>query len=733
MKTLSKLFVLTFLLSSFFAFSQENDSNQKITLEDVWAGRKFFPKFVRAVRSMNDGEHYCKMEREDDGIVINEYSYKTNKKTRTIVKQMDLVPSGSELPIAIDDYSFSSDEKKMLIASEMEAIYRHSTQSFYYIWDLETEKLTPLSDSGKQRLADFSPSGNNVAFVRDNNLFVKDIVNNKEIRITLDGKYNSIIYGATDWVYEEEFGFTKASFWSPDGKNIAYYRFDESNVKQFNMTMYEGLYPEWYEFKYPKAGEDNSIVSIHVYNIEQNKSTMMDIGSETDQYIPRIKWSNNPQKLAIQRMNRLQNKLEILLADASTGNHEVIYEEENKYYIDITDNLTFMPNNESFIVTSEIDGYNHIYLYNFKGEKIKQLTSGQWDVTEFKGADSDGKNIYFVSAEESPMNRALYTLNVKSGKKVKLSSKVGTNEPDFSNGMKYYINTYTAANTPHQFTINDSKGEVMHVLEENSELAVRMKEYKFTQKEFFTFKTSEGNELNYFMMKPTDFDENKQYPLLMFVYGGPGSQQVLDSWGYGNYLWFQYLTQNGYIVACVDNRGTGARGEEFKKCTYLQLGKLETIDQIEGAKYFGNLDYIDKNRIGIFGWSYGGYMSTLCMTKGADYFSTGIAVAPVTNWRYYDNIYTERFMRTPQENADGYDSNSPINHIEKLKGKYLLVHGTADDNVHYQNSMELVKELVNSNIPFDMHFYPNKNHGIYGGSTRLHLFTKITDFLNENL
>lgn len=732
MKILKKsiLIVAVLIVNSVFA----QNASKSIALEDIWASGKFYPKMVRGIRSMSDGEHYCTLEREKDkGICINEYAYKTNKKTRTIVSQNELIPAGDTLPITIDDYSFSADEKKILIATDEEAIYRHSTKSYYYIWDIESEELIKLSDGGKQRLATFSPSGSNVAFVRENNLFVKDIINNKEVKITKDGEHNNIINGATDWVYEEEFGFTKAFFWSPDGAKIAYYRFDESNVKQFNMTMYYDLYPEWYRFKYPKAGEDNSLVTIQIYDLNTKETNEMDIGSETDQYIPRIKWTHNPNKLAIQRMNRLQNHLEILLSDANTGAFEVIYDETNKYYIDITDNLTFFKDNQHFIITSELDGFNHIYMYSMKGEMVKQLTSGNWDVTEFKGISADEKAIFYVSAEDSPLQRALYSIDIKKGKITKLSENQGNNNPEFSKGMKYYINAYTAANTPHIYTIHDSKGKQIHELVNNVGLKERMEEYGFIKKTFHSFKTSEGVELNYYMMKPAKMEAGKEYPLLMFLYGGPGSQEVQDTWDWGNYLWFQYLTQQGFVVACIDNRGTGARGQEFKKCTYLQLGKLETIDQIEGAKYFGALDFIDKERIGIFGWSYGGYMSTLCMTKGADYFSTGIAVAPVTNWRYYDNIYTERFMRKPQDNADGYDSNSPINHIEKLKGKYLLVHGTADDNVHFQNALELVKVMVSKNIPFDMHMYPNKNHGIYGGLTRLHLFTKMTSFLKENL
>jgi len=567
----------------------------------------------------------------------------------------------------------------------------------------------------------------------DNNMFIKNLENGNEQQITTDGLYNNIINGTTDWVYEEEFSFTKGFFWSPDGSKIAFYRFDESNVKEYQMTMWGDLYPEHYKYKYPTAGEDNSIIKILAYDLATKQTIEMDIGEDTDIYIPRIKWTKNSKKLSIQWMNRLQNELKILLADVTTGKTKIIYHETNKYYIDITDNLTFLEDNEHFIITSEQDGYNHIYLYDMEGNLNKQLTKGKWDVTEFIGVDEKKGLVYFISAETTPLNRELYVVKLNGSGKKKLSEKDGNNRVQFSKQFKYFINTYTNANTPANITVNSAKGDELRVLKDNLKLIETTEEYKFSPKEFFTFYTSEGVELNGWMIKPPDFDPAKKYPVLMYVYGGPGSQTVRNSWGGGN-LWYQMLASKGIIIASVDNRGTGARGEEFKKMTYLQLGKYETIDQIEAAKYLISLGYVDRERIGIWGWSYGGYMSALCMTKGADYFSTGIAVATVTNWRYYDNIYTERFMRTPQENPDGYDDNSPINHVEKLKGNFLIIHGTADDNVHVQNSIELVTALVNADKQFEMQFYPNSNHGIYTGrNTTMHLYTRLTNFILENL
>lgn len=728
-KSMKKLIIITIIIVAYFAVNAQI-IKKEITLEDIWAKRTFYPSRIDGVVPMKDGEHYCMLEND---AMINVYEYKTGDSIRTIVHTSQLIPDGKNDPIYIDEYILSPDETKILIGTETERIYRYSTKMEYYIWDIKTEKLSKLSDGGKQRLASFSPDGSKVAFLRDNNVFYKDLSSGKETQITSDGLFNFIINGSPDWVYEEEFSFTQAYEWSPDGSMIAFYRFDESKVKEFDLVLYDSLYPTLYKYKYPKAGEDNSIVSILVYDLISKKTQVMDVGKEKDQYIPRIKWTENTGVLSIQRLNRLQNKLEILLADASNGSSKVIYSEQNKYYIEITDNLIFLKDKKHFVFSNENDGFNHIYLYNLDGSNIKQLTSGKWDVLEIKGVDEKNGLVYFISDEESPINKALYSVKLDGTKKIKISEKNGTNDVEFSEGFKYFINTYSDANTPLIITINKSSGTELKVLENNSEIIDATKEFGFSPQEFFTFKTSDDIELYGWMIKPPNFDQSKKYPVLMYVYGGPGDQTVINSWGYYNYAWFEMLAQKGYIVVSVDNRGTGGRGEAFKKCTYGQLGKLETIDQIEAAKYLGNLSYVDKSRIGIWGWSYGGYMIALCLTKGADYFKMGIAVAPVSNWRYYDNIYTERYMGLPKDNANGYDDNSPVNHVKMLKGKLLIVHGTADDNVHYQNSMMLVNSLVNANKQFEMQFYPNKNHSIYGGYTRYHLFKKMTDYIIENL
>ena len=671
---------------------------------------------------MNDGEHYSKIDRNDDVQEIVKYQFKDGKKIKTLFKS-------NEFDVArITNYTFSNNEKKILLATETEKIYRYSNKSIYYIYNIFTDKLKKLTDK-KVMYATFSPIGDKVAYVEDNNIFIKNIISGEVTQVTYDGKKNHIINGASDWVYEEEFALVQSFKWAPDGKNIAYYKFDETYVKEFSMDIFKGgLYPKQEVFKYPKAGENNSAVKIYLYNLKEKTSTS--IYTEKDyEYFTRIKWTQDPNKLVVFGMNRHQNELDFIIANTN-GTNKVLFTEKDKYFIDIHDNLTFLPE-DNFIWTSEKDGYNHIYLKNFDGSEF-QLTEGEWEVSDFHGVNSDKMEFYFTSTEDGSINRSLYVQKIENNEKRKLSTETGTNLVSFSKGLKYYINSFSTANTAPKFTIHKSDGTLIKTIEDNSVFNNKMKEFNLTKKEFLTIKTADA-ELNAWMIKPPNFDEKKQYPLFMFLYGGPGSQQVKNSFGWNNYFWHQMLAQKGYIVACVDNRGTGGKGSKFKKMTYKQLGKYETLDQINAARHLGSLSYIDANRIGIQGWSYGGYMSSLAITKGADIFSLAIAVAPVTNWRYYDNIYTERYMQTPQENPNGYDENSPINHVEKLKGHYLLVHGSADDNVHVQNTMEMISALVKANKQFDLLIYPDKNHSIYGGNSRLHLYQKMTNFILDNL
>jgi dipeptidyl-peptidase-4 len=676
---------------------------------------------------MKDGERYTTLENYRE---IVRWDYKTGKALDTIVS---LVKQHYGFKY-IYDYTFNSTEDKIVISTNIEPIYRYSFKADFFVIDLKTKQASLLSDKGQQQLADFSPDGKNIAFFQDNNLFIKSLVTNEITQITLDGKKNEIINGAPDWVYEEEFGFNKAFTWSPDGSKIAYMKFDERKVKTYHLTYYDNLYPTIYEYKYPKAGEDNSVVSVHIYNLQTKQTRLADVGKEANQYIPRIKWTQDPSKLAVIRLNRLQNKVDVLVCDAVNGSSSVLFSENNKYYIsEVNDTyINFFPDNQHFVISSERDGYNHLYLYNMSGTMVKQLTSGNYDVIDYFGYNASSKNIFYSSCEPSPLQKATYSIRQDGTGKQLLTPQAGTNKVEFNSTFTYFINTWSNANTPPVISLCNTKGKVLRVLEQNVVLAKNTIDFNFGKKEFFEFKNPDGITLMGYTIKPSNFDASKKYPLFMFVYGGPESQEVTDEWD-NSVPWFHMLAQKGYIVACVDNRGTNNRGEAFRKSTYMQLGKQETQDQIAAAKYLGSQNYIDKSRIGIFGWSYGGYMSSLCMTRGQGLFKAGIAVAPVTNWRYYDNIYTERFMRTPQENQSGYDDNSPINYAKDLQGKFLLIHGSGDDNVHVQNTMDFAEKLIQANKQFEMMIYPDKNHGIYGGNTRLQLYTKMTNFILNNL
>jgi dipeptidyl-peptidase 4 len=726
MKKLFLLLIASFLLTPSFLLAQEKE----ITLKDIWGSRQFYPQGVYDLTPMKDGETYSLPE----GDSINLYNFESGDYLKALVNGKELLMEGDTTPIPLSDYTFSKDEKKLLIATGTEYIYRYSSISEFYVWDIAKKKLSRLSLLGKQRLATFSPDGSKVAFVRDNNLIVTDLDNNIEYQVTTDGKQNEIINGTTDWVYEEEFAITKGFEWSPDGNRIAFYRFDESKVPEYTMIQWGDLYPKETKFKYPKAGEVNSLVTVNVYNVNSQQIVPVDLGPETDQYIPRIIWTKDPGKLIVLRLNRLQNQLDVLQVDAATGKSDLVYREDNPYYIEEShfDHFIFIDNNR-YLMTSEKSGNYHIYLNTLdRTSKFVQLTAGNWDVTDVYGYDETNGLVWFGAASSSPINRELWTVDLKGNMK-QVSKETGTHRPQFSSNYKYYIDNFSDANTPQVYTVNKPNGKVIRIIQDNKALKAKMEEYNFSRKEFFTFTTSDGILLHGYKILPPDFDPNKKYPVLMDVYGGPGSQTVLNSFRPGDFIWYQMLAQKGYIIASVDNRGTGARGQLFKKMTYKELGKYETIDQIEAAKYFASQTYVDPARIGIWGWSYGGYMSTLCITKGADVFSMAIAVAPVTNWRYYDNIYTERFMRKPQDNPSGYDDNSPINHVDKLKGKYLVIHGTGDDNVHVQNTMDLITALNKADKQFEMFLYPNKNHGIYGGNTRLNLYTRMTNFILENL
>ncbi|WP_309609024.1 S9 family peptidase, partial [Flavobacterium sp.] len=603
----------------------------------------------------------------------------------------------------------------------------------YYIYDITTKSLTKIADYKIQEPT-FSPDGSKIAFAKENNLFVYDVASKKTTQVTSDGNKNEIINGITDWVYEEEFAFVRAFDWNASSDKIAFIRFDESQVPEFSMNIYgKELYPVTDKFKYPKAGEKNAEVSLHIYDTKSASTKKIDLSKYNDFYIARLEFTNEANTLSAQVLNRHQDNLDLLFVDANSGATKVILNEKDKAYVDVTDNLTFLKDN-SFIWTSEKDGFNHIYHYDATGKLKNQITKGNWEVTSYYGFDEKMKTVYYQSVENGSINRDVYSISLDGKSKKRLTTQIGTNGATFSPNFQYFINSFSSASVPTIYTLNNSKdGKLVKEIVNNNELSNQLKTYDLPSKEFFVLKTEKGNELNAWIIKPKDFDASKKYPVFMYQYSGPGSQQVVNGWGSSNEYWFMMLAQQGYIVACVDGRGTGFKGAEFKKCTQLQLGKYEVEDQIDAAKVIGNYPYVDKSRIGIWGWSYGGFMSSNCLFQGADVFKTAIAVAPVTSWRYYDSIYTERYMQTPQENASGYDNNSPINHVSKLKGNFLLIHGTADDNVHVQNTMKMVEALVQANKQFDWAIYPDKNHGIYGGKTRLQLYTKMTNFLKEKL
>ena len=678
----------------------------------------FEQKTVSGVRSLSDGERYTTMS---DGRVLC-FSYRTGEPAGVLFDA-----SAAEPRIEFTDYVLSADERRLLLTTDVEPIYRHSFTAEYWIYDRQDGSLRRLSQGGPQQQAQFSPDGSRVAFVRGGNLFVADPAAGSERQLTFDGRFNHIINGLPDWVYEEEFSFARAFAWSPDGRKIAYLRFDESRVKQYNMNRFAGgLYPENYTFKYPKAGEQNSVVELYCCDAADGSTVRMDTGEQTDQYIPRLFWTPTGQ-LGFYRLNRLQNHFEVLLCDSS-GASRVVYDERNDRYVERVDGrtVTFLPDGDRFVVRSERDGFMHLYLYGVSEGLLGRITSGEWEVTELLGIEGD--RVYYLSTETSPLRRDLYTVRLDGRGKRRLTGGDGTYRIAPSRGFRYFISYFSNVRTPNRVTLHRSDGRLVRTLEDNAALRAKLDELQVPVKEFFRFATSEGVELNGYMIRPNGFDSSRRYPVLMTQYSGPGSQQAADRWTIG---WEDVLVQQGYIVACVDGRGTGFRGEEFKKCTYGELGKYETVDQIEAARYLASLPYVDPDRIGIYGWSYGGFMALNCILKGNDVFRAAIAVAPVTSWRFYDTIYTEIYNGLPQDNPSGYDDNSPIHFADRLKGKLLIAHGTGDDNVHIQNTYEMITKLVEYDKPFELYVYPDRNHGM--GPSRHHLMERCIEFVQRNL
>ena len=717
-----------FLFSCLFLFTATSQTDS-FSLNQIWDG-SFRTQGLTALHSMKNGQQYSVLnfDRSTGSTSIDLYDYITFSKVKVIAtsKTMKAIPY-------FTNYTFSANESKLILETNTESIFRYSVLGNYYVYDIYLEKLDLISEHKIQEPT-FSPDGTKVAYGLNNNLYVKDLISGDTKQITFDGEKNRIINGITDWVYEEEFAFVRAFEWNASSDRIAFIRFDETEVPEFSMDVYgTDLYQTQNVFKYPKAGEKNAIVSLHFYDLNTDKTATVPLStSYNDFYIPRIKWTNDTNVLSAQYMNRHQNKLDLWLINPEKGDANLVLSETDDAYVDVTDNLTFLEDN-SFLWTSERDGFNHLYHYSKTGQLKKQITKGAWEVTAYYGYNESENAIYYQSVENGSINRDVYSVRLNGKRKMRLSSQVGTNDASFSADFTYFIKTFSSANIPTKYTLHDSKtGRLVRNIKDNSALKNTLSSYKYSNKEFSTLNVN-GNDLNMWMLKPSDFDATKTYPLLMFQYSGPGSQRVVNKWNSSRDYWHQYLAQQGYIVVCVDGRGTGFKGSDFKKVTYLNLVKYETEDQIQAAKQIGSLPYIDASRIGIWGWSFGGHMSTNCLLKGNDVFKMAIAVAPVTSWRFYDTIYTERFMRTPQENPGGYDDNSPFNYPELLKGDYLLIHGSGDDNVHVQHTMRMVEALIQANKQFEWSIYPDKNHGIYGGNTTMHLYTKMTNFLHEKL
>lgn len=721
------LLCLSSIALSLFAQNTDNSYLKQIT------SHKYASKGIKNLRSTLDGEHYTSMN--DQNNMIIKYSYRTGKAVDTLFNAKTAKDCDFE---KFSGYELSPEESKILLYKDIEPIYRHSFKANYFVYEIKRNKVKALSAGGKQQEATFSPNGRNVAFVRNNNLFLVKLDYETESAITKDGKMNEIINGIPDWVYEEEFAFSRAFEWAPDDSHIAFIRFDESNVKEYSFDMYKGLdpaypqyelYPGAIKFKYPKSGQENAKVSLHTYNIKTRDIKKMNVPLDADGYIPRIRFTTDPEQLAVFTLNRHQNILNIYYTNPASGISKLVIKDESKYYInnDNLDMIRFYP--DQIVFAGEKSGKREIYSYSHVGTLLKKVTNGDNEVTNFLGYDPVKKSYFYEATDGSPLRRATFMTDAK-GKTTKLTTQSGWNRSDFSTSFKYFINNFSTANTPPVISVYDGNGKSLRSLENNQELVNKLQQAPFAKKEFFTFKNSDGVELNGWMMKPVNFNPQKKYPVVMTQYSGPFSQQVKDQWSFG---WEQALVNDGFIVSCVDGSGTGARGEEFAKQTYLNLGQKEARDQVEAAKYLGSLSYVDGNNIGIWGWSFGGYTTLMSMSTSKDIIKAGVAIAPVTDWRYYNTIYTERYMRTPQENKDGYDNGSPIYLANNLNGALLLIHGTADDNVQYQNTTEYAAALVQANKQFDMQIYTNRNHSIVGGNARFHLYTRVINFYKREL
>lgn len=733
---MNKLFVMCVMM--LLATSNVSADN-KITLKDV-TGKTFTPKYITGVDPIKGTDRYASIS--NDGRQIIEYAFKTGNQTRVL---FDIANTHGESIKQLDGYMLSPDGKRMLIQTNTHKIYRRSFTADYYIYTIQSRKLEKLSTGGPQQIPTWSPDGNQIAFVRDNNIFlVKLLYDNAESQITKDGKFNEIINGVPDWVYEEEFSTNRSLCFTADSRMLCWIKYDERKVKEYSLQLFMGshptmkaneVYPGTYTYKYPKAGEDNSIVSVWSYEIQTHKTNRLQVPLEGDGYIPRIKSTNDANRIIVFTMNRHQDVLNLYAVNPRTTLSQLLIKEQGDKYVkeEAMEGITIGQN--SILLPSDRDGYMHLYLYNMNGSLIRKIGDGNYDITSIYGYDETTGDVYYQAAGINPHDRQVFVSH-KNGKTERLTDTNGWNKAIFSGDYKYFLNTWSNYNTPYVFTIRDSKGKVLSTPVDNKELKEKVKTYGFNGRETFSFTTSEGVKLDGWMVKPKDFDTNKKYPVILFQYSGPGSQQVIDAWNSGSMgnggAFDYYLAQQGFIVVCVDGRGTGGRGAAFEKCTYQRIGELESRDQVETALWLGKQSYIDKERIGIWGWSFGGFNTLMSMSEGRPVFKAGVAVAPPTNWRYYDTIYTERYMRTPKENGSGYATN-PIQRANALHGALLICHGMADDNVQPQNTMEYTEALIQADKDFKENIYTNRNHGIYGGNTRIHLLRQISNWFIEHL
>ena len=725
---MKKQFLLFFaFLFIYVAFPQQK---QKLSLEDIYYSNKLFGKTVENIQWKPDGSAFSFTELNPKTKVqdIFLHSVATGIKSR-LVNGTDLKYGGKQ--INMSHYQWTDDGKFLLIEGPVKSIWRHSTQAPFYLYNVSTKKINALSNGNIHlRNVKLSPDGTKVGFVRNHNIYVVDLKSGKETAITTDGTQN-ILNGEFDWVYEEEFGLADAWRWSPDGREIAFWQLNQTREKVYHLIDEMGEYNTVFDLKYPKVGEQNAVVKIGVADLESGKTTWMDIGSNDDNYVPRIFWTNSSGLLAIMRLNRLQNNLELLMANANTGKSKIVITDSNNTWVDVRHDIFFLKKSNQIVWTSEMSRYNHAYLYDYNGKLINQITKGNWEVSSVDGVDEKSGWVYLTSKKDSPTQQNLYRVKLDGTDFQKISGEHGWYNANYSPDYKHFIEFYSNVSIPTVTTLRNVDGSLVRVLANGKIPALA--NYNMVYPQFLTFKTTDGTELNAYMIKPANFDSSKKYPVLVYGYGGPGSQMVVDRWGSTRTFWHQYMTEHGYIVFCVDNRGTGGRGKAFKDLSYLDLGKWSVHDQIEGAKYLANLPYVDASRLGFWGWSGGGYLTCMMMTKGAGYFKAGVAVAPVTDFHLYDAIWTERYMGSPIGNKKGYDSASVLTYADKLKGKLMIIHGTGDDNVHYQNTLQLMQKLIDANKQFDVMFYPNKNHRISGGITQLHLFTKISNYFFNNL